>query len=70
MIDNIKMIFGSSFVLGNTFIQWVSDADTLLKLFATAIAIPTAIFTGKFMYYQQKHKKMQIDEFQKKIDKG
>ena len=68
MFDNLKVIFGGFFVMGNTIIQWLSDADTALKLLATIIAIPTAIFTGKFMYYQQKLKRMEIEELCNKMN--
>ena len=51
-------------MVGNTFIQWVSDADTMFKLLGTVFALPAAYFTAKYMYYQQKHMRMKIEDLQ------
>ena len=62
MLDNLKAICGGSFLLGNTLIQWLSDADTALKLVGTFFALPAAYFTAQYMYYQQKHMRMKIED--------
>ena len=68
MFENIKAFLAVSTVASNSLIQWLSDADTFLKLIATAIAIPTGFFAAKFMYLQGKYKKLEIQELEKRIN--
>jgi len=67
ILENVKALLAISAVASNSFIQWLSDADTVLKVVATALAIPTAIFAARFMYYQGQLKKLQIERLQKEM---
>tara|TARA_R110000744_G_C18870267_1_gene505208 strand:- start:70 stop:300 length:231 start_codon:yes stop_codon:yes gene_type:complete len=69
IFENLKAIISLGAVTSNSVIQWLSSADTFMKLIATALTIPAGIFFARFMYYQGKLKKLQIEQLQKEIDK-
>ena len=66
MTEHLKNTLGLLTILGNSMIQWVSDADTTLKLVATVIAVPFGYFSARFMYYQQQIKRLELEEKRKK----
>jgi len=66
MFDNIKILTAGSFLFANSVMQWISDADTCLKLIGTLIALPIAYFTSKSLYWKSKQAK--IDALLKKAE--
>ena len=68
IFDNAKALISLMAVTSNTVIQWLSNADTVMKVVATALTIPAGVFFARFMYYQGQHKKLQIEQLQKEID--
>lgn len=67
-MDMLKMFMANSFVLGNSFIQWIGDADTILRLIGTMIAIPVAFYSAKSFYWNYRIKKAEALKAEREIN--
>ena len=68
MIENyFKALAANMFLLGNTMVQWMSNADTALKLLATVIALPTAYYTARYMRMQFKIKQLEMRKLESEL---
>ena len=67
-LESVKHLAANSLLLGNSAIQWISDADTVLKLVGTLIAIPVAIFSAKSFYWTSRIKKAEALKKEKELE--
>jgi hypothetical protein len=65
--ENIKAIFSIVVVTSNSMIQWLSNADTVMKVIATAMTVPAGYFFARFMYFQVELKRLEIEN-QKRLN--
>ena len=68
-MDAVKILAANCLLVGNSFVQWVSDADTILKLIGTIIALPVAFYSAKSFYWSARTRKAEALKKEKELSK-